>query len=191
MCASFSAMFESKPEPYKVCLLGCAGVGKTCFAIRVIKGEFREDPQATIGVGFADIKMEVDGKVVQFKLWDTAGQERYRCLVPSYAKGSNAVILMHNLADPNSADGLTEYLSMIPNDCNIVAVVGNKLDLKSGDDVNENKFNFPYFEISAMTGMGVQEVISWVAQKLVELPLCTETTHEELPRPGEKETCAC
>jgi len=62
----------------KVCVLGAAGVGKTCIAVRFVENVFHADTCHTIGASYLEKRIRTD-KGTQFRLliWDTAGQERY------------------------------------------------------------------------------------------------------------------
>ena len=61
----------------KLCMLGGAGVGKSCLAVRFVEGQFEEKIFSTIGASFLS-KTVVTAKETTYKMqiWDTAGQER-------------------------------------------------------------------------------------------------------------------
>ena len=62
----------------KVCLLGAAGVGKTCIAVRFVEDLYNANTANTIAASYLQKRVCTDnGTQYQLQLWDTAGQERY------------------------------------------------------------------------------------------------------------------
>ena len=52
-------------------LVGDSGVGKTNLVSRFSRNEFISESKPTIGVEFASVDMEVDGRRVKAQVWDT------------------------------------------------------------------------------------------------------------------------
>jgi len=75
-------------EGMKLVLLGDIAVGKTSIAERFQNARFNKETRPTVGQGYYDKTIEVNGKEVKVILWDTAGQERFRTLTSSYYRGS-------------------------------------------------------------------------------------------------------
>jgi len=84
-------------------------------------------------VDFRIKTFERSSKVVKLQLWDTAGQERFRAITTSYYRGADGIIMMYDMTDPASVDGLAEiwlrevqrHASKSPK----IILVGNKSDL--------------------------------------------------------------
>lgn len=75
----------------------------------------------------------VDGKLVSLEIWDTAGQELYRSLTRAYYRSSNGVLIVFDLANRNTYDGVRRWLENSRQNAldNFKSVlVGNKSDLK-------------------------------------------------------------
>ncbi|KAK2553080.1 Ras-related protein Rab-31 [Acropora cervicornis] len=60
----------------KLCLLGDAGVGKSCLVHRFVSDSFNAASPPTIGAAFMTKMMLVGDQAFKFNIWDTAGQER-------------------------------------------------------------------------------------------------------------------
>lgn len=114
------------------------------------------------------------------KRTDTAGQERYRSLAPMYIRGAGAVILGFDVTHRDTMDGCDRWVEELHKigdpDCVVVAV-GNKIDLYGQRDISteEAREHFesmeppvPYFETSAKTGEGVNELFDSVVRLVIE-----------------------
>ncbi|KAM9818686.1 ras-related protein Rab-33B-like isoform 2-T2 [Syngnathus typhle] len=66
---------------FKVLVIGDSAVGKTCLTHRLCAGQFPNSAEATIGVDFREIVLDIDGEMIKLQLWDTAGQERFLLFV--------------------------------------------------------------------------------------------------------------
>jgi small GTP-binding protein len=77
---------------------------------------------------------------VQLQIWDTAGMEKFRnapALVPQYYHNTDGIVLVFDITEPGSFDGLDNWISEMKQYCthgsrtervNMI-LVGNKLDL--------------------------------------------------------------
>ena len=113
-------------------LTRCAGVGKTSLLHRYTQGKF--DPKnttSTTGAFFVTKKVTVDGTKVRLQLWDTAGQERFRTITSSYYRGAQGIILVYDVANRESFDGLPKWYSELETYVSpavVKIIVGNKVD---------------------------------------------------------------
>jgi small GTP-binding protein len=89
-------------EKYKIILIGPAGCGKSTFIMQLKEEEEKiysdvnkYDP--TIGVDFYSKKLSNNYKDLKINIWDTAGQERFDCIVNSYYKDVDMVILLYDV----------------------------------------------------------------------------------------------
>ena len=87
------------------------------------------------------------------KIWDTAGQERFKSIAPIYFKDAQAVVLVFDLTDFESFEGMETWLSELkkhsPYDY-CLCFAGNKKDLVSQRDVTDDQIQ----EIVTRTGSG-------------------------------------
>jgi Ras-related protein Rab-18 len=67
-------------------------------------------------------------------MWDTAGSERFKCLIPTYLKNTQAIILTFDITNKTSFQSLPNWMNEIKDKIpanTYVIVAGNKLDLES------------------------------------------------------------
>ena len=159
----------------KIVLVGDTEVGKTCVLMRLIKKEFQQDSEPTIGAAFQNYYMKVeDGETVQLQIWDTAGQEQYKSLAPMYYRAANVAIIFFDLTNIESYKSLPSWIQELsqkaPAQVNMV-ICGNKKDLENRciSFSEAKKFAMDngaisYRETSAKTGEGVIEMFSEIAQ---------------------------
>ncbi|CAK3755690.1 ras family [Lecanosticta acicola] len=120
----------------KIILLGPSGCGKSCLLHRFVKNEWRVLSSQTVGVEFASkiVKIGTAGrrKRIKLQLWDTAGTERFRSVSRSYYRGAAGAVLVYDVCDQRSFDGLGEFLSdarsLGSRELSVV-LAGNKRDL--------------------------------------------------------------
>ena len=134
----------------KVCIVGDAGVGKTCLLHRFCGSEYPGDGVVCTTVGTDIFLTEVmcseeeqlqwgslvkDGSL-PVQLCDTAGQERFAVLVGSQLRHATAVIMVFSTEDTGSLQQLLEYWysDVVLPTCRDqlgILVVGNKSDVQA------------------------------------------------------------
>jgi small GTP-binding protein len=166
------------PAVAKLVLLGEMACGKTSLVHRYVKGSYFENQESTIGASF--FTKTVNEYNIKYELWDTAGQERYHSLAPMYYRGASAAVIVFDITEPASFERakkwVVELKANVSNPDLIIALVGNKVDLKDDRLVDENEAReyaeeqqLLYFETSAKENIAVEDVFSVVAGKLHEL----------------------
>ena len=161
----------------KVVLLGDTQVGKTSLINRLINDSEPIGLQPTIGCHCFDFKVDIGNIGVPLQLWDTAGQEIYSSIVPVYTRNAQAALVLFALNEESSFDHLSRWLDLLsettPPDTPIF-IIGSKLDLENDRKITHEQatqytdtVNAKYFEISSMTGQGVEELFLSVAQSLL------------------------
>lgn len=81
-------------------IIGDTGVGKSCILAKLIKEEFRDEHNVTIGVEFGNYCMLVNNEnMIKLQIWDTAGQESFRSITRIFYKGSHAVLVVFDITD--------------------------------------------------------------------------------------------
>ena len=117
----------------KILLLGDTGVGKSSLMSTYSEGEFPQNMVGTAGIDHKQKNIKHQGKLLKIQIWDTAGQEKYRSLTRKYYEGCSGIILVFDVTDKSSFEGIQEYWlqKIIENsDTNCeLALVGNKTDL--------------------------------------------------------------
>eukprot|EP00048_Salpingoeca_helianthica_P009075 m.130152 g.130152 ORF g.130152 m.130152 type:complete len:226 (-) comp14768_c0_seq2:31-708(-) len=160
----------------KLCLLGDAGVGKSSLVYRFVSDAFSPNLEATIGASFMSKTLLVDGKTFKYQIWDTAGQEKYRGLAPMYYRGAAAAVLVYDITRADSLNTLKvwvrELQQMGPQDI-VMAIVGNKLDLKKDRQVETatartyaDSVGAIFLEASALTSENVLPLFEAISRRL-------------------------
>lgn len=170
-------------KSYRVVLLGKSSVGKTSIVLRLINNKFEEFVSSTIGGAFHTFEPPKYNGNVKLEIWDTAGQERYRSLAPMYYRNSSIVLIIYDIVDKDSfniAKGWVKEIKEKETNKPIVAFIGNKIDLMNQRTVSINEANsyaksqnIFYYEISALSGHGIQSMFNDLTRKVISKP-CLE-----------------
>lgn len=59
----------------------------------------------------------LDGKRVRLQLWDTSGQGRFCTIIRSYSRGAQGVILVYDITNKWSFDGIDRWLKEVEEVC--------------------------------------------------------------------------
>jgi small GTP-binding protein len=161
----------------KVVLLGDSGVGKTSIIHAWIKNDDPFDSPTVTCQTHPGI-VQVDGRDIRLQVWDTAGQEKFRSMVPIYVRNSRAIVLVYDVANPDSFESLETWITSISEHVSppyVMSIVGNKSDLRTtartvvetstGRDFAGEK-NAHFCEVSAQNGVGIAELFSLIASEV-------------------------
>lgn len=149
---------------FKFIMIGDTGVGKSCIVTRFTDNTFEALHNATVGVTFRNVMMNVDSTNIKLQIWDTAGQEIYRSITRSYYRDSTCAMIVYDVTKPETFESVTSWINdvkgLTPDDCQIV-IVGNKIDLDRVVPTEDlrvfaEKQGYAYFETSALTGEGIR-----------------------------------
>ena len=172
-----------------ILLLGDTCVGKTCLISRYANGVFKEEYISTVGVDYVSKQEIINDQNINVKLWDTAGQERYKALTPSYLRGAEGIVLVYDVTKSESFDSLKVWIDSLKNNLgeNSLPIIidGNKIDLDDRDVSKETaqkfaqEYNYKYFETSAKSGVGVDELFREIVNQILEKKDKTDEVKEE------------
>jgi small GTP-binding protein len=120
--------------------------------------------------------MNIKGENYQLQIWDTAGEERYQSIAPVYCHGAAGIFLVFDLRARLTLEQLEKWNKCLDScDQNVcVIVVGNKSDAEDREVKFEegkayaSKFHYAYVETSALTGAGVDDAFTSLAQKALK-----------------------
>jgi Ras-related protein Rab-5C len=167
-------------KSYRVVFLGKVSVGKTSIVLRLIKNKFEEFISSTIGATFHTYQPQKYNGNVKLEIWDTAGQERYKSLAPIYYRNSSIVLIVYDTTDRDSfniAKGWVNEIFINTTNDPVIAFIGNKIDLMEQRVVSVEEassyaklYNLNYYEISALSGFGIQSMFNNVTDKAVKRP---------------------
>ncbi|MHA1820108.1 MAG: Rab family GTPase [Promethearchaeota archaeon] len=163
----------------KVCVAGEGGTGKTSLINRLIHNTFSEFMKMTIGTGIYSYDIVHDDHKVVFQIWDFAGEDRFRFFLPTYLKGSSAVLLCWDMSRFITLRNLNEWYEIVEKNAEdaIIYMIGTKKDIKGQDSTidegfiesfKKNKKFARIFETSAKTGENIKELFSTLAKDILE-----------------------
>ena len=160
---------------YKIIIVGDSGTGKSSLLARYVDNEFDSNYISTIGVDFKIKNVEKNGKNIRLQLWDTAGQERFRAIAKSYYRGAHFCIITFDLANPNSFDNISIWVSEIKNNSNQhtkYIIVGTKADLIDENYDRQYIFNYceklsaKYIESSSKNDQNIDYIFDHIINEL-------------------------
>lgn len=170
---------------FKLIVIGDSGVGKTCFAKKVISDDFNDGYQTTVGFEFCSCLAKIDKKIVKLQIWDTCGMEIYRSIVENFYRNSSLAFIVYAIDDKDSFNNLSLWMENLRKSSKSdikIFLLGTKKDKEKDRKVSfeeAKKFaddnNFDYFsEVSSKTGEGVKQALieatDQLYQKLLENP---------------------
>lgn len=180
-CQKSSQLFEAKDERcrrilFKICIAGDWNAGKSSIILRFTEDDFLETPQETLGVEFKTKHVSVDGELVRLKLCDPGGQERFKAVTSSFYRGAHVVIFAYDCTEEDGFDNIDHWLDeakRYSNDGIIFMLVANKVDLEAKVDPSigkefAKKHGIPFWEVSAKTGLNIDECFQQLAEKLLK-----------------------
>ncbi|XP_051166314.1 uncharacterized protein LOC127284729 [Leptopilina boulardi] len=163
----------------KVVTLGQWGVGKTAVTQRYVNKTFESGYRSTIGACFLCCKLNIEDINLTLQIWDTAGEEKYKTILPTYCRAGNVILLIFHLTSYESITKIKTIISELQKHCEkhvVVILIGNKLDLIETREVSEKEakefassIDVSYYEVSALTDYGIDDVFQKVASELVNL----------------------
>lgn len=156
---------------FKVVFVGDSTVGKTTL----IHSYMKQDVKTTSTLGATSTRIEtlVKGNRMVLNVWDTAGQESFRNLVPIYAKGSQAGVIVFDQSNATSFDHVKNWYDYMMEQVGeiIICLAANKSDLQSDVDFNEvyswaSEKGIEVIRTSAIEGTNVDTLFDTVARLL-------------------------
>ena len=160
----------------KMVLLGDGAVGKTSLIQKFVSGQFAGQYKATIGVDLFKKGVIVDGQSISLQVWDLAGQEFFKKYHQHFLGGALGAFLVFDLTVPPSLKNLNTWIrDTRPTTGGInYVLIGNKVDLaENRDDIKDKaldlamQYDISFFETSALTGEGIDELFTYLASNFL------------------------
>jgi Ras-related protein Rab-18 len=175
---------------------------KTSLVNRFMGYEFDENYSCTISADFKIKSINIDPSTgAELTVWDTCGQEKFRAITRQYFKDAHGIVLVYDVENKNSFDGLSLWLNEIYSNTKAdisIVLVANKIDIldrkisKEEGQEFASKNNLLYVETSSKEGINIDEPFEKLAtniiKKIRENPdyVYNETVEQKLKRIGER-----
>ncbi|XP_067844573.1 dnaJ homolog subfamily C member 27 isoform X2 [Heptranchias perlo] len=165
----------------KVISLGSA---ESCIIKRYCEKRFVPKYLATIGIDYGVTKVQVRDREIKVNIFDMAGHPFFYEVRNEFYKDTQGVILTYDVGQKDSFDALESWLAEMKQELgphtnmeNIVFVVcGNKVDCGKRRVVDESEGRlwaqsrgFNYFETSAQSGEGINEMFQTFFSSILDL----------------------
>ena len=121
------------------CLVGEAGVGKTCTILNWSRGEVNHSYTATIGCEFFTRTLKIKNDIVKVEIWDTSGAERFRSLTRSYYRNTIGALIFYDITNEKTFEKVPEWQEEIKKNSHEeiqLLLIGNKVDKESERQVS-------------------------------------------------------
>ncbi|CAI6338979.1 unnamed protein product [Periconia digitata] len=173
-----------------ITICGDGGCGKSSITLRLVRSEWTHDYDPTIDS--YSVTRTIDGIPYFLQLTDTAGQEEYRSLWASTNLRSDAFLLVYDITNAYSLDGLEYFTDMIDMETDnridkgevppVKIVAGNKCDLSSQRVIKSQqglewarKRGCGFMETSAREMVNIEETFALLVRRVVEARRLTAT----------------
>ncbi|MFX0082335.1 MAG: GTP-binding protein [Candidatus Hodarchaeota archaeon] len=162
----------------KIVVVGSEAVGKSSLVEMYREGIFEEIYKPTIGISIKEKKLQISKDFNLFLyLLDLGGLKSFAKIRKFYYNYSNAVLILFDYTKTetfnNISDWIEELRKFIKNKSIPVVLIGNKIDLvENREEIRikaENlaeQYNIPFFETSAYTGEGIDELFTYLISTL-------------------------
>jgi len=177
---------RQKPKPsddvarLKVLVLGDAGTGKTALVKRFVDGpKAKLDTYCpTVGVDFFVKPATFQGREIRLNVWDVSGSPEFFDVRSEFYKETHACLLVYDVTSRQTYEALDAVWLREAARCGggelIFVVVGTKIDQERNRAIATRQAKewagaegFKYFEVSATSGDGVDDLWMEVAKLLV------------------------
>ncbi|RMZ85409.1 hypothetical protein DV737_g773, partial [Chaetothyriales sp. CBS 132003] len=99
-------------DKVSITICGDGGCGKSSITLRLVRSQWTSEYDPTIEDSYS-VTRQIDGLNYHLSLTDTAGQEEYRSLWAASNLQSDAFLLVYDITNAHSLEGLSWFLEMI------------------------------------------------------------------------------
>ncbi|KAK2528586.1 hypothetical protein Q9233_007557 [Columba guinea] len=97
----------------KFLLVGDSDVGKGEILASLQDGASESPYGSHTGIDYKTTTILLDGRRVKLQLWDASGQGRFCTIFRSYSRGAQGVILVYDITNRWSFDGIDRWIKEI------------------------------------------------------------------------------
>lgn len=157
----------------KFLLVGDSDVGKGEILASLQDGATESPYGYNMGIDCKTTTILLDGRRVKLQLWDTSGQGRFCTIFRSYSRGAQGVILVYDITNRWSFDGIDRWIKEIDEHAPGVPkiLVGNRLHLAYKRQVTTEqaqvyaeKLGVTFFEVSPLCNFNITESFTELAR---------------------------
>lgn len=159
-----------------------------------------EKSKATVGSSVLQKEIKVNNETVRFAIWDTAGAERFLSLGKLYFRDARAALVVVDLTNPEGLKDTQKWIDTLKHDGPskvALFILGNKCDLEDSRAITNDSLSefatineaIGFYEVSAKTGVGINEAFDAVIAELLELPAAKTYVNEAIPTPSKSKCC--
>jgi small GTP-binding protein len=170
---------NGKCKYYNIVIIGAETVGKSTLLEMYNSGDFHEAYKPTIGISLVNKELQISkNHKICLCMFDLGGLKAFAKIRSFYYQYSKAVILMFDYSRNETFEKINEWIEEARNFINKAAIfyilIGNKIDLME-DRISmkeraislAEEYNFKFFETSALTGEGIDEVFTYLASNFL------------------------
>ena len=162
----------------KIVIVGPESAGKSALVRMYSMGTFSDVYKPTIGISIIEKELQISKNYnLQFFLLDLGGIKSFAKIRKFYYYYSNAVLILFDYSRietfNNIIDWIEETNQFIKDNSIPILLVGNKIDLAENRESIRREaqnlaeqYNFPFFETSALTGEGIDELFTYLISNL-------------------------
>ncbi|XP_036052519.1 ras-related protein Rab-40B [Onychomys torridus] len=160
----------------KFLLVGDSDVGKGEILASLQDGAAESLYGHPAGIDHKTTTILLDGRRVKLQLWDTSGQGRFCTIFRSYSRGAQGVILVYDIANRWSFDGINRWIKEIDEHAPGVPkiLVGNRLHLAFKRQVPTEqaqayaeRLGVTFFEVSPLCDFNITESFTELARTVL------------------------
>jgi len=168
----------TKKNIRKIVVVGPESTGKSALVQMYSMGTFDDNYKPTIGISIIEKKLQISKNYnLLLYLLDLGGIKSFAKIRKFYYTYSSAVLILFDYSRietfNNIIDWIEETHQFIKDKSIPIVLVGNKIDLvMNHEDIKAKahdlaeQYNFPFFETSALTGEGIDELFSYLISNL-------------------------
>lgn len=148
---------------WKIVIIGDPVVGKTSIRRKYLGETTQKEYIYTIGADFATKRLNLSKDFsVQYQIFDLAGQPKFDKVRSSFYSGIQAAVLVYDITNNESLKNLPKWIKEAKqnNDGTLdtFVVVGNKIDLKSQKNSNDQLLKKFLQDLSREMGHGILHI---------------------------------
>ena len=164
---------------FKVVMVGDQRVGKTSIATKFVRPNrpFQDRLPCTIVYDEYNERLLLKGKSILLQIVDTSGQFDTASSLPQLYRGAHGAAVVFDVGSWDSLVSVRQWVAMVRDRCGYeipIILVGNKTDseprevnFETAENVSD-EFNLFYIEVSAKTGVNIEETFSVLTEQLMQ-----------------------